>query len=125
MSTLPDSGPLVLLVEDEMLIAITLETILETNGYRILGPVATVENAMTLLESTRPDMALLDYRLASSTTELLLPVLAQQGIPVCVLSGYSRQQLPAAYDECTMLEKPFGVSSVLAALEAMKHRKSI
>lgn len=125
MNTLPELDPLVLLVEDELLIATSLEIMLETNGYRVLGPVATVKDAMALLENTRPDMALLDYRLASTTTEPLLPVLAQLGVPVCVLSGYSHQQLPVAYHECAMLNKPFGKSAMLAMLKAMEHRQIV
>lgn len=119
MNAIPDLGPLVLLVEDELLIAISLETILETHGYRLLGPVATVEGAMALLENTRPDMALLDYRLGHTTTEPLVSILAEQQVPVCVLSGYGRQQLPAAYDKCALLEKPFRISALLAAVAAM------
>lgn len=119
MAELPDSNPLVLLVEDELLIAASLEMILEAHDYRILGPVATIDEAMTLLENHHPDMALLDYRLARTTTEPLLPILAQQQVPVCVLSGYGRQQLPAAYDACALLEKPFRANSLLAVLQAL------
>lgn len=111
--------PLVLLVEDELLIAASLEIILEAHDYRLLGPAATVDDAMMLLENTRPDMALLDYRLAHTTTESLLPILAQHQVPVCVLSGYGRKQLSAAYDQCALLEKPFRTSSLLAALQAL------
>ena len=116
--------PLVLLVEDELLIATSLEIILEAHDYRILGPVATVEEAQALLQNERPDMALLDYRLARTTTESLLPVLAKQGIPVCVLSGYGRAQLPGAYDDCALLEKPFRAATLLAALQDMDDRPS-
>lgn len=123
MNAVAAPSPLVLLVEDELLIATSLEIILETHGYRILGPVATVEDAMALLENDRPDMALLDYRLARTTTEPLLPLLAQQGIPVCVLSGYSRQQLPDTYENCALLEKPFRTTSLLEALQALGDRQ--
>ncbi|HZX69806.1 MAG TPA: response regulator [Rhodanobacter sp.] len=111
--------PLVLLVEDELLIATSMEIILEGHGYRILGPVATVADAIALLENDRPDMALLDYRLARTTTEPLIPILARQRVPVCVLTGYGRAQLPAAYAECALLEKPFRTSALLAALQAL------
>ncbi|MEO6798609.1 MAG: response regulator [Rhodanobacter sp.] len=119
MNAPPAPGLLVLVVEDELLIASTLEIILEAHDYRIQGPVATVEDARALLESERPDMALLDYRLARTTTEPLLPILAQQRVPVCVLSGYGRKQLPATYDECALLEKPFRTASLLAMLQAL------
>lgn len=125
MNALVELHPLVLLVEDELLIAASLEIILEAHGYRILGPVATVAEAMMLLEAERPDMALLDYRLATTTTETLLPLLSQQGVPVCVLSGYGRQQLPASYDNCALLEKPFRTSSLLAALKTLAEQSAV
>ncbi|MDQ6647393.1 MAG: response regulator [Pseudomonadota bacterium] len=108
--------PLVMVVEDELLIAATLEMALESHGYGILGPVATVDEALTLLATSRPDMALIDYRLASTTTEALLQPLQELRVPVCVLTGYSRQQLPAGYADCAMLEKPFRMKELLAAL---------
>ncbi|MEP7186632.1 MAG: response regulator [Rhodanobacter sp.] len=112
--------PLVMVVEDELLIAATLEMALESRGYRLLGPVATVDDALALLATSRPDIALIDYRLASTTTEALLQPLQALRVPVCVLTGYGRQQLPEAYANCAMLEKPFRTKALLEALEHLK-----
>lgn len=109
-----------MVVEDELLIAATLEMALESGGYRLLGPVATVDDALALLATSRPDMALIDYRLASTTTEALLQPLHELRVPVCVVTGYSRQQLPGAYASCAMLEKPFRIKALLEALEHLK-----
>lgn len=111
----PD-GQVVMVVEDELLIAATLEAALTSSGYRVLGPVATVPEAIDLLRTAQPDVALIDYRLASSTTEALLPTLDSRHIPVCVLTGYSPSQLPPAYAHCTVLEKPFRISTLMATL---------
>jgi PleD family two-component response regulator len=51
----------VLIVEDEPLIALDLEAMLERRGARIVGPAATVREALSLLQSERPDVALLDF----------------------------------------------------------------
>jgi len=111
--------PLVLVVEDELMIATTLEFALKSQGYRVLGPVATVAEALLLLEAEQPDAALIDYRLATTTTEALLPSLDTLKIPVCVLSGYNRTQLPPAYAGYTTLEKPFRLNTLLQALEQL------
>jgi CheY-like chemotaxis protein len=120
----PDSpappAPVVMVVEDELLIATSLELALESRGYRILGPVATVDEALELLQTTRPDMALIDYRLARTTTEALLPSLDSKHIPVCVLTGYSPAQLPSAYAGCTVLEKPFRLNTLMDALDHLQ-----
>lgn len=61
----PDGRALVLVVEDEMMIAFDLQMMLEDNGCRVLGPVASVDSALRLLEDTRPDVAVLDGNLRS------------------------------------------------------------
>lgn len=110
----------ILVVEDELLIATSLEIVLESHGHRVLGPTATVAEARNALETAQPDLALIDYRLADSTTEPLLPVLHERSIPVCVLSGYSRDQLPAAYQDCHLLEKPFRMRALIDTIETMR-----
>ena len=45
----PD-GRLVLVVEDEFLIAMDLELLLQRHGWRVLGPAATVDQALRLLQ---------------------------------------------------------------------------
>jgi DNA-binding response OmpR family regulator len=119
MTNRPKPGLFVLVVEDEMLIATSLEIVLESNGHRVLGPVATVDAARAALEHAQPDLALIDYRLADSTTEPLLPDLRQRHIPACVLTGYSRDQLPESYADCHVLEKPFRMRALLEAIDVM------
>lgn len=113
----------ILVVEDELLIAMSLEIALESNGHRVLGPVATITEAHKALQTAQPDLALIDYRLADSTTEPLLPMLRERGIPMCVLSGYSRDQLPAAYGDCHLLVKPFRMEALMTTIEIMRLRE--
>lgn len=53
----------VLIVEDEFLIAIDLKLLLERRGWWVLGPAATVEEALGLLDDELPAVALLDVTL--------------------------------------------------------------
>jgi DNA-binding response OmpR family regulator len=107
----------VLIVEDELMIATTLEMMLSDRGYRVIDPVSTVEDALAVLETVRPDVALLDYRLGGSTTEPLLQVLQERQIPVCMLTGYGRDALPEHYQKYPVLEKPFSLGELLAELQ--------
>ena len=50
----------VLVVEDEPMVALHLQSILEDNGYNVLGPVGTVGEALRLLAREQPDLAVLD-----------------------------------------------------------------
>ena len=98
------------------MIASFMEVALQAKGYRVLGPVATVDDAVRLLSTSRPDLALIDYRLANATTEPLLPELQARDISVCVMTGYSPSQLPPAYAGYPVLEKPFLMSTLLQAI---------
>ena len=112
-------SPMVLVVEDELLIAMTLEMMLVEKGYRVLGPASTVQEALALLETRQPDVALLDYRLGGSTTESLLPLMESRQIPVCMLTGYGRDALPERYRQYRVLEKPFSLDELLKELNRL------
>jgi len=57
-------GLLVLVVEDEFLVALNLERVLTRQGWRVLGPAATVAHALHLLEQGEtPDAAVLEVNL--------------------------------------------------------------
>ena len=88
----------------------------------MVGPVGTVDAARLILETEQPDLARLDYCLADSSTEPLLPELRQRGIPMCVLSGYAREQLPQAYADCQLVEKPFHIRQLLDTIDSMGWR---
>ena len=115
----PDDSPLILLVEDELLIANALEMTLEMQGFRVLGPAPNVTQARALLQRQRPDLALIDYRLASGTTEPLLHDLEALSIPACVLTGYSHSQLPDAYAGYAVLQKPFPMAALVAMIRKL------
>jgi DNA-binding response OmpR family regulator len=119
MSDAPGGNLRILVVEDELLIAASLEMGLQGYGHCVLGPVSTVDAARRILETEEPDLVLLDYRLANSTTEPLLPELHQRGIAVCVLSGYGREQLPEAYADCHLVKKPFYIRELLDTITGM------
>lgn len=112
--------PLILVVEDDELIASTMEIALESRGYTLAGPVATLEAATHLLETMEPDLALIDYRLEDCTSEGLLPLLQQRGIPTCVLTGVAADSLPPAYAGCRVLQKPFRLNELIAMVTQLE-----
>jgi two-component system, response regulator PdtaR len=86
----------VLVVEDEALIALHLEFLLQRHGWRVLGPAATVAHALRLLEEGGdPDAALLDLNLHG---ELVVPVaeaLRAREIPFVLASACERVEIAA------------------------------
>ena len=54
----------VLIVEDEPLIALSLGDVLTLAGFEVVGVAARVSDGLTIAQSTPPDVAILDVRLA-------------------------------------------------------------
>jgi DNA-binding response OmpR family regulator len=111
------SGPLVLVVEDEFLIAIDLERLLRQHGFRVLGPAATVAAALNLLDGEAPDVALLDVNLRGEMVTPVAEVLRARGVPFVLASAYDGAQLTAeVLAGAPNVGKPVSVRRLLAAL---------
>lgn len=108
---------MVLVVEDEFLIAMDLERLLGRNGWRVLGPAATVEEALRLLEGETPDVALLDGNLRGEMVTPVAERLRARGIPFVVASAYDGAQLDAmGLAGAPRMGKPTDARRLLAAL---------
>jgi DNA-binding NarL/FixJ family response regulator len=55
--------PMVLIVEDDFLIAVELENRLLDAGYQVVGIASTASEAVSLADETKPDLAVMDIRL--------------------------------------------------------------
>jgi DNA-binding response OmpR family regulator len=83
----------VLLVEDEFLIAMDLKLLLERRGWSVLGPAATVEEALGLLDDELPAVAILDVTVRDGAVTLVAEALRARNVPFVVASAYSRPEL--------------------------------
>jgi DNA-binding response OmpR family regulator len=83
-------------VEDEALLAMDLELLLGRHGWRVLGPAATVAQALRLLEDGEaPDVALLDVNLRGEAATPVAERLRALGVPFVVASAYDGARLAA------------------------------
>jgi DNA-binding response OmpR family regulator len=78
----------VLIVEDEFLIALDLKLMLEEHGWRVLGPVATSEEALTLVKRELPTVAILDVNLANERVTPVAEFLKARNVPFALASAY-------------------------------------
>ena len=111
--------PLVLVVEDEALIAMDLELLLGGRGYRLLGPAATVARALRLLDGGdgTPDVALLDVNLRGGTAAPVAARLRALGVPFVLASAYDDARLAAlGLGGAPSVGKPADARRLLAAL---------
>ena len=110
------SGRRVLVVEDETLVAMLVEDTLLDAGAQVMGPVATVSEALSMLERELPDLAVLDLNLAGETSEPIADALRARGVPFVVASGYGSSGVPARHVGVPVLAKPYAPEELTAAL---------
>jgi DNA-binding NtrC family response regulator len=84
------TGRKVLVVEDEMLVAMDYCERLAEAGAEILGPFPSVAQALKCMDTGPVDVAVLDYALADQTSDPLQTALERRGIPFVVITGYPR-----------------------------------
>ena len=92
-------APRVLIVEDEFLIAMELEAALGDGGFEVLGPIPTIAAALTILQSERPDCAVLDLSLRGELVTPVAELLIILEVPFLVASAYGRSD----FDGCAAL----------------------
>jgi CheY-like chemotaxis protein len=106
----------VMVVEDEALVAMLVEDALLDAGFDVLGPAATVQEAIALLERERPDAVVLDLNLAGETSTPVADMLAAKGIPYVIATGYGASGLPAGHQDAMVLAKPYDPMELTAVL---------
>ncbi|HEX6767369.1 MAG TPA: response regulator, partial [Polyangiaceae bacterium] len=122
-------GTSILVVEDERLVARDLEASLRMMGYDVIGTTATGEDCLERADVHRPDLVLMDVRLAGSMDgiETAQHLRARFDVPVVYLTAYvdehtvarARDTGPQGY-----VVKPFRSGELRSAIEIalFKHR---
>lgn len=108
-----------IIIEDEPVVAMDIETILTDLGHEVVGTASTVKKAKELIAGGGFDAALLDANLAGAPVDRLAAALTRKGTPFAFVTGYGRESLPAAFRNGVMLGKPFtleGLKSTVALL---------
>ncbi|MDD9743334.1 MULTISPECIES: HWE histidine kinase domain-containing protein [Marinovum] len=110
----------VMIVEDDVIIAMDLAATLEEGGFARFGEFRDSQSALARLESERPDLAILDWTLAEGTSEPVAAWLRENGIPFVVVSG---QELSGAEDDprrgAPLLIKPISYTALLSTLDRL------
>jgi CheY-like chemotaxis protein len=111
------TGRRVLVVEDESLVAMLLETILEDMGCTPVGPVATVEEGLAMVADEQSlDAALLDVNVAGREVFPIAEALTARGVPFVFSTGYGEGGLPDAWRGHPTVQKPFTESAIREGL---------
>jgi DNA-binding response OmpR family regulator len=115
-------GKRILVIEDEPLVAMDLESSLTAAGCDVVGPAGTIEEAKSLVADGHYDAALVDVNLAGHPVDEIAAALTQKNCPFAFVTGYGREALPRGFRDAVVLGKPFGQEQLLAAIEALLYQ---
>jgi CheY-like chemotaxis protein len=97
----------ILIVEDEILVALHLEDVLVELGHRVVGPCSRIQIAIEMARTEDIDFAVLDINVAGAPSFPVVDILRQRRIPFVFASGYGNEGLTDGYRDETVLHKPF------------------
>lgn len=112
----------ILIVEDEVITAMDIKSILEELGYEAPGIANSGNEAISFAEQFNPDLILMDIVLKGQMdgTEAAKEILKKKHVPIIFLTAYSddetftraKEVLPYGY-----VTKPFGTRQVQMVIE--------
>jgi DNA-binding response OmpR family regulator len=112
----------VLVVEDEWLIADEICHQLLKAGYRVVGPVPSVHEALSFIGEGEVDAALLDYRLNDENSCPIAEELVAHDIPFAFLTGYDPGEIEYGRKH-PCLQKPFSTEMLLRMMDALLEKR--
>lgn len=109
----------VLIIEDEPIIALDIETMVEELGHSVTGVARTHREAIALVAQKRPGLVLADIQLAdgSSGLDAVNEILSEMDVPVIFITAYPERLLTGDRPEpAFLITKPFQPEAVKAAI---------
>lgn len=110
----------ILLVEDSSLVVMTIETMIEDLGWKLVGPATRLAQALSLADSEEVDAALLDVNLDGEMSWEVARVLKRKGVPFLFTTGYDKSTvLPDDLAGAQFVNKPFTSKEIERQLRAL------
>ncbi len=106
----------VLIVDDEMLICMTLQDVLEDLGCVVTAVCTNLQQALDQSNRLDFDIAILDVNLNGEEVTPVSATLHDRDIPFVFSTGYGRSGIPQQYSHYPLIEKPFRDTDLLATL---------
>jgi DNA-binding response OmpR family regulator len=101
-----ERAPRILIVEDELLIALMIAEMLRESGYRVSGTAHTLVLARQELAKRNFDAVLLDVNFDGRPRPEIADLLVERGVPFAFVTGYDYVVEPR-HENVPVLQKPF------------------
>jgi DNA-binding response OmpR family regulator len=112
-----DSPRRVLVVEDEMMIAMMIEDMLADMGHEVVGVAPNLKAALVLAADEQFDLAILDINLAGERSFPVAHLLQKRGVPFMFATGYGALGLEDPFRDILTLKKPFQMNDLARAVD--------
>ena len=109
----------ILVVEDEMMISMVIEDTIEMLGYQMVGPVAQLDEALSLATNGVFDCAILDVNIRGGNSYAIADLLLKRGCPFLLTTGYSDWSLPKHLSGQKRLTKPYSTKELEKHLQSL------
>jgi len=109
-----------LVLEDEALVSMLIEDQVIELGFSVVGPAATVKQALALCATEPIDGALLDVNLGGGQrSDPVADYLDKRKVPFLFVTGYGQAGLDPRFADRAVLQKPFALPELRRELNAM------
>ncbi|RTL50777.1 MAG: GAF domain-containing protein [Bradyrhizobiaceae bacterium] len=123
--TRPGISGTALIVEDNLIIAMTAEVILLELGARHAETAASVKEGLAAIARAKPSFALLDLNLGGENSIPVAMKLSELGVPFIFATGYGeRAPIPAELSDVPVIQKPYTRDVVEHALTKLPEKQS-
>lgn len=106
----------ILIVEDEILVAMNLEDMLGELGHNVVSIATRITQASALASSSEIDLAILDLNLSGVLSFPVADMLRQRRIPFMFATGYGSQGMTENYRDEVVMVKPYGLHELQSAI---------
>ena len=109
------TGKRVLVLEDEVIVALAAEDMLADLGATVVGPATTVAQGLALVRDAPLDAALLDVNMHGERSFAVAEALRARGVPFVFTTGYADLVEPATTG-APVVPKPYTPADLAEAL---------
>jgi CheY-like chemotaxis protein len=112
-------APRILLVEDELLVALAMQALLEDLGYKDIAIAGALLQASQLLADAQPDLAILDVNIGRDQVFPFAAELRSRRVPFFFCTAERRETFPVEWQGYHVIAKPVDEGRLRSALQAL------